>query len=364
MKNSHALLSTRIISRLMTAATTTLLTVGVCNSAPLPAIFDCGPVSKKYSVVALPLVSGAAISPFGKVVGDGLNSVGTQHAFSYFNGTATDLGAFAGTGIDPTLEPSNGAAVSITGLVVGDSTVPGLYTHAASFWGGAVKDLGTLGGFNSTATGVNLIGSIVGYSDTSTTDLSTQHAFVTVPKGLKDLGTLSGTGSSQAFAINDLGSIVGQSDIATGDTHAFLYKRGKMKDLGTLGGSSSAAVAINDLDVAVGSAALTGDANTHAVAYYHGKVVDLGVLSVGDSAANAINDLLQIVGASGFNSETNDIRAVIYTGSKFIDLNTLIDPKLGIVLNNAIAINDKGQIVAQGSDVDGNFAIYLLKPIK
>jgi probable HAF family extracellular repeat protein len=346
----------------MTAATATLLTVGVCDSAPLPTISNCGPVPKKYSVVALPLASGAAISPFGKVVGDSLNSVGTQHAFSYLNGTLTDLGAFAGTDTDPTLDPSHGAAVSITGLVVGDSTIPGLFTHAASFWGGAVKDLGTLGGFNSTATGVNLIGSIVGYSDISTTDLSKQHAFVTVPKGLKDLGTLASTGSSQAFAINDLGSIVGQSDVGTGDTHAFLYKRGKMKDLGTLGGSSSAAVAINDLEVAVGSAALTGDANTHAVAYYHGKVVDLGVLTVGDSAANAINDLLQIVGASGFNSETNDIRAVIYTGSKFIDLNTLIDPTLGIFLNNAIAINDKGQIVAQGTDVDGNFATYLLKP--
>ena len=364
MKTSYALLSSRILSRLTTAAATTLLTVSACNSATAQAVPNCISAPKKYTVTALPLTNGAAISLPGKVVGDGVNSVGTQHAFSYLNGTATDLGAFAGTGVDPTLEPSNGNAVSIPGLVVGDSTVPGLYTHAASFSGGAVKDLGTLGGFNSSATGVNYSGTIVGFSDVSTIDLNTQHAFVTTSTGLKDLGTLGGTGSSQAFAINDLGSIVGQSVIASGDIHAFSYQKGKLTDLGTLGGHSSAAVAINDLNIAVGSAALTGDNDFHAVAYFNGHVIDLGVLKGGDSTANSVNDLLQIVGASGFNTPTNDIRAVIYTGGKFIDLNTLIDSTLGIFLSNAVSINDQGEIIAQGTDASGNLATYLLKPSK
>jgi probable HAF family extracellular repeat protein len=364
MKKTYALLSTRILSRLTTAAATVLLAVGLGNSAPAQSLPQCTITPKKYTVTPLPLTSGTAISLPGKVVGTGLNSVGTQHAFSYFNGTVTDLGAFAGTGVDPSLEPSEANAVSVTGLVVGDSTNPGLYTHAASFWSGTVKDLGTLGGFNSSATGVNFSGTIVGISDLSTEDLGIEHAFVKTSSGLKDLGTLGGTGNSEAFAINDLGEIVGQSVTANGDTHAFLYKKGKLIDLGTLGGSVSAALAINDEEAAVGYAALSGDANVHAVAYFHGHAFDLGVLSDGDSAANSINDLFQAVGTSGLNSPTNDIRAVLFTSGKVIDLNTLIDSTLGIFLTNATSINDKGQIVAQGTDVDGNFATYLLSQAK
>jgi hypothetical protein len=42
----------------------------------------------------------------------------------------------------------------------------------------------------------------------------------------------------------------------------------------------------------------------------------------------------------------------------------LIDSTLDIFLTNATSINDKGQIVAQGTDVDGNFVTYLLSQAK
>ncbi len=199
----------------------------------------------------------------------------------------------------------------------------------------------------------------------SATDNVTTHAFVTTKTGiLKDIGTLSGTGSSDAFGINDFGVVVGQSTTSAGDIHGFTYENNKFVDIGTLGGSTSAAVAVNEIGIVAGSASLTGDTNTHAIVYYRGKITDLGVLSDGDSFALAINDLLQVVGVSGFNSSTGVIHAFLYSVGKLQDLNNLIDPSLGITLTSANAINDQGEIVVSGTDNLGNSATFLLTPGK
>jgi probable HAF family extracellular repeat protein len=193
----------------------------------------------------------------------------------------------------------------------------------------------------------------------------TTHAFVTTKTGaLQDLGTLSGTGSSNAFGINDFGVVVGQSTTATGDIHGFTYENNKFVDIATLGGSTSAAVAVNQIDIVAGSASLAGDTNTHAIIYYRGRITDLGVLSDGDSFALAINDLVQVVGVSGFNSSTGIIHAFLYSRGKLQDLNNLVDPSLGITLTSANAINDAGQIVVSGTDNLGNPATFLLTPSK
>jgi probable HAF family extracellular repeat protein len=317
-----------------------------------------------YTVSTIPLQSGNAISLPGVIVGDNTNAGGNPEAFSYFNGTSTDLGVLSVPGVTPSTESSNANSVNVRGLIVGDSTVPGQYTHAVIFSSGTVKDLGTInGGQNSTAAAINDLGQIIGNSNVSATDNVTTHAFVTTKTGaLKDLGALTATGSSEAFGINDFGVIVGQSTTANGDVHGFTYQNNKFVDIGTLGGSTSAAVAVNLVGIVAGSASLTGDANTHAIVYYRGRISDLGVLSDGDSFALAINDLAQVVGVSGLNSSTGVIHAFLYSFGKLQDLNNLIDPSLGITLTSANAINDKGEIVASGTDNLGNSATYLLTP--
>jgi len=69
---------------------------------------------------------------------------------------------------------------------------------------------------------------------------------------------------TSAVAINNENQIVGDSLTASGEKHAFMWKKGVMTDLGTLGGSSSYATGINDKGQVVGGAK-TASGKNHAV---------------------------------------------------------------------------------------------------
>jgi probable HAF family extracellular repeat protein len=312
-----------------------------------------------YTVTTVPLDAGNGINVVGQLVGNVANAGGVEHAALYFQGKVTDLGALASPSGDPALAPSSAAAVNQLGVAVGQSEGPDFFTHAVSFANGKVQDLGTLGGFNSSANAINDKGQIVGTSDTSAND-GTQHAFVSSSKGLIDIGTLNGTGSSVASGINDFGMIVGQSSTTSGDTHAFIYHNGKITDIGTLGGTFSAATAINLEGIAVGYSTLSGDQVIHAFAYYRGKLQDLGDLGGNSSTANAINDFGQIVGVTNVGG-TSTSHAFIYWFGQFQDLNNLIDPNSGWELTSASAINDKGEIIGTGI-FNGTFQTFKLTP--
>lgn len=307
--------------------------------------------------------SATGINAAGQVSGS-LDSGGLlTHAFISSNGTLTDLGSLPNGGA------SHGTAINTQGVVVGDSqvVVAGLIrTHAvAASASQPMQDLGTLsGGTDSFATGVNASQQISGFGNTANGYI---HAFLIGPTGtINDLSTLNGAdANSRAYGINGVGQVVGASETAGGTTHAFIGTPGNLIDLGGLanGNDSSVGLAINDLGRAVGFAGIQG--STHAFRTTPNNTLeDLGVLAgTVSSRANAINNFNIVVGSSQFGSGLS--HAFIYDDSlpvKMVDLNALISPAAGWVLNSATGINDAGQIVGTGINGSGQTHAFLLTP--
>lgn len=206
-----------------------------------------------------------------------------------------------------------------------------------------------------------------------------------------------------ANGISNTSQIVGQnSAYGTPLTiflgHATSWKNGVATDLGTLGGTadlgyptgySSAANGVNDFGLIVGWSTTTpidgfyffgwdGSVPVHAILWTPaGEMHDLGALP-GDtfSAASKISFYGQAIGVSG-----NTVAAPIYSGPDYdpryaiigrpftwsesggiTDLNTLILPDSGWVLNAASDINAWGEIVGEGT-LNGEPHGFLLNPI-
>ncbi|MBN1918784.1 MAG: DUF3466 family protein, partial [Verrucomicrobia bacterium] len=163
------------------------------------------------------------------------------------------------------------------------------------------------------AYGIDETGRVVGYG---VNPEGAQHAFLWVDGTLTDLGTLGGA-LSIAKRVNDSGSVVGTSRIASGLHRAFLWQDGTMQDLGTFGGSQGDAFDINAHGQIVGAADTRDD-------YPHAFLWEDGVLR---------------------------------------NLNELIPPDSGWVLNKAYGIDDSGRIVGYGVNPQGLERAFLLTPI-
>ena len=255
------------------------------------------------------------------------------------------------------------------------------------------------------ATGVNSMGTVVGYSFDST--FSGYRAFVGDDSSIINIPTLAGGSNNAATAISDSGVVLGYSDTAGGAIIGFFYSDGSVTSLGTLpGGSTSVAIAVNSSGVIVGQAD-AADGSTHAVmwggwtAMWGGGWTDLGVLAgYQSSRASAISSNGLIAGtledgsggasafllrsgsmtdlgalsaggtsrAYGVNSTgtvvgTSDGKAFYYDGSALYDLNTLLTAtSSGWILTEADAINDSGQVAGVGY-YNGDQHAFLLDSI-
>jgi probable HAF family extracellular repeat protein len=180
---------------------------------------------------------------------------------------------------------------------------------------------------------------------------------------LFDFSTLGGT-QKVAMALNNGGLAVGFSTLA-GDavTHAALWQAGVATDLGTLGGLNSRAFDINDDAVVVGESQTAGNADTHAVRWNGGVATDLGALpGHSSSRAVAINKAGFAVGYSV--SADGRKRATLWDGGTAIDLNNYLPAALGsqgIVLSEAVDINDAGQILVKNLTVTSSG--YVIEPL-
>jgi probable HAF family extracellular repeat protein len=323
------------------------------------AVLQCGAVQADYVITDLGTFGGTtssatAINSLGQVVGTAWFPGNVySHAYLYSNGVKQDLGTLAAPGL--TNIQSTALALNSSGQVVGNSnlTIAGP-THAFLYNGGVMRDLGTLGGSDSNALGINRTGQVVGYAEYNPSSLTT-HAFLYSGGVMRDLGTLGGS-FSEAFGINDAGQVVGTSYIK-GDTalHAFLFSNGIVQDLGAvMGATNSVAYAINNLGQVVGYS------ENGAFLYADGLRHDLGTLGGNASQALALNDLGEVVGFA--DTATGARHAFLYSGGVMVDLNGLLPPGSGWVLNQATGINDSGQIVGEGT-INGQTHGFLLSPL-
>ncbi|MBI4937575.1 MAG: PEP-CTERM sorting domain-containing protein [Nitrosomonadales bacterium] len=293
------------------------------------------------------ITAAIAINASGQVVGISAGDAFYNAFITGPNGVGmTDLGAFLGSV----------HGINSSGHVVGNT----VHAYITGPNGVGMTDLGTLGGTQSYAYGINASGQVVGNS--LTTGNNANHAFITGPNGvgMTALGTLGGN-VSNAYGINASGQVVGSSTIVSNSPkHAFITGPNGvgMTDLGTLGGPNSVASAINDIGQVVGAAATTrGDPHAFITGPNGVGMTDLGTLGGPSSGAAAINNFGQVVGFSFINA--GETHAFVSTSAySIIDLNSLITLNGGYYLSYATGINDRGQIIANGS----NGHAYLLSP--
>ena len=288
-----------------------------------------------------------AISPGGTLAyTQGTTGYGaTERAYVLKDGKSFNAGTTTGAPLTGSDSYSIAHAVNDAGAVAGESRAYSRYDRAftsAPGWGGVYQPvgLGANGGLTSNATAINNPGTVVGW-----TDVATQwkdHAFVGSPT--HDIGTLGGQ-NSVATAINGKGQVVGWSNVATDwkrppnsenyftpePVHAFLYQNGKMTDLGSLPGyQDSVARAMNTSGQVVGH--------------------------VGNSITSSYGAYLSY-------SRDSLIHAALFDANsgKVTDLNTLLAPGSGWILQDALGINDSGQIIGSGT-FNGVDRSFLLTP--
>jgi probable HAF family extracellular repeat protein len=292
----------------------------------------------------------SGINNAGQVIGFSEHSDGSYYAFMGTGGSPTNLGTLGGN--------SDALGINNHGQVVGHLSADCCSDLGSAFLysGGTLTDLGRFGRPGSLASGINDSGQIVGWVYLGP---GQERAFSYSSGTISDLGTLGGS-SSLARQVNNAGQIVGESDtVGAFSPHAFLYAGGTMADLGTLGGGSSSAYGINGAGQVVGGAELAGG-GYHAFVYAGGIMSDLGTLYDDNSTAYGINAAGQIVGTLTNRGPFGT--AFIYDHGVMADLNALIaDP--GWLINEAVGINDSGQIAAIGWQQGFGYRAIRLDPV-
>jgi len=267
------------------------------------------------------------MSNTGYVTGWSLDGGGSTWAYLWHAGSMTNLGGLTGA------SNSEGLGVDDNGDVSGDSDFAGSggVSHATTWIGGAANDLGQFDSgtflFNSFGYGINNSGFVTG---TGGGIHFGGHAFLYDPSNppLVDIsGGLIGVG----FAINSSGDVAG----------------GGAKRLanGTYVPISGTAFALLDNGQMAGQ-----NGSQHATLYSStGIATDLGTLP-GDTSSIAfgLNTAGDVVGESDSGPPTPTGRAFLYRVGVMVDINSLIVPGSGWVLNDARSINDAGVIVGNG----------------
>lgn len=345
-----------------------LAVVVVTASYAVPAFADesCNVRYHTKAIRAPGYIQANAINERGHVVGQFDTPAGGSDAFIWTRAHGLkDLGTLAAV--------SSASDINDRDAVVGTNRAGSpTFANSAFLWSRlhGMRDIGRHLE-SSRAEAINNWGQVAGAGRAPSAE--EEHAYLWSPgKPLRDLGTLPGGSRSSASGINERGHVVGDSLTASNTAvHAFLWTRErKMEDLGTLGGSYSVAHDINDRDEVVGGG-IDDQFNSYAFLWtrQHGMrdLGNLGGTCDGDTyaaAARAVNIRGRVVGFSSPPDSPDCFHAIVWSRRCGMqDLNDLIDPGSGIsVLFEANDINARGQIVANGTDINGVTRAYLLTP--
>ena len=165
---------------------------------------------------------------------------------------------------------------------------------------------------------------------------------------------------SWATAINNNDQVVAWARDTSNNFKACIWHSGNITDLGTLGDVASWAYDIKDSGLVVGHSTKSGG-RAYGYLWYDGYMVDMG--TVGDGVGSnifSVNNKSEAVGL--YATPTYDYYASIWTAAQgMLDLNDLIDPVPGLVLERALDINDDGVIVGLAY-LDGIKKAFILIP--
>jgi len=172
---------------------------------------------------------------------------------------------------------------------------------------------------------------------------------------------------SEARGINDHDQVVGYRTVTEPELAnlAFVWQDGVYRDLGTLGGRDSIANAISANGVVVGNSSIGRFGPQMGFRWEDGAMQPLACPAGSSScAATAVDEegeiavgVAQLPGGGPFGGDIP--RAIAWIGGVLQDLNALIDPASGWVLETANGVNKRGQIVGRGVR-NGQFRPYLL----
>jgi probable HAF family extracellular repeat protein len=311
-----------------------------------------GQISKQPATYTAVTVAGVADTAQGPSALNNLGDVIGRPSRSFAAGSGATVWSRAGAQMNQLSalaggDYSSASAINDEGEVAGaantgESIIPFVWTTS-----GGVQRIPLLPGDNcGQPFSINKHGNVVGYSSGPN---GVKAVLWTAGAGVQNLGTLHGGSYSRARDINDSNEIVGTVKTASGDRAVLWAKVGNVRNLGALpGDTSSEATAINNAGDVVGYS--NGPQGARAFLWSRATgMQNLGVLRGGNfSRALDINDAGEVVGTS--TSSSGD-RAFVWTrGAGMQDLNDALSNDVGVVLVEAHAINNKGQILVMGME--------------